>query len=177
MPVSPHSLHPRTLWKLFLGFLAATVLISAGMWATSGSLTNDLAPHGIVSFEFVGDSEAAAAMLDSWGERGRIEAAFNLGLDFLFILAWVPAVAIGCLWVAQRFGRFVMALRALATLQIVAGMFDMIENVALLNLLLTTPSEPWPQIAWWAALLKFSILALGVVAIAAGAVVAGAKRA
>lgn len=171
-----HTLHPRTLWRLFLAFLAATIVVSAGMWATSGSLTTSVAPHGIVSFEFSGDSETAALIIESWGDRGRIEAAFNLGLDFLFIAVWVPAIALGCLWVAQHFGRYVRALRVIAVLQIVAGVLDMVENVALLNLLLAAPAEPWPQLAWWAAALKFSIVGGGVAAIAAGVIAAGARR-
>jgi hypothetical protein len=49
-------------------------------------LKTEASPWGIVSFEFVGSGEAAARMLAGWGERGRLIAGINLGLDFLFIL-------------------------------------------------------------------------------------------
>jgi hypothetical protein len=46
--------------------------------------------------------------------------------------------------------------------QWLAAGFDAVENIALLVLLFGRLASPWPQVAWVCAVLKFSLIILGI---------------
>ncbi len=135
---------------------------------TGSSLTTSVAPMGIVSYELAGSVEKATAILASWDAAAQRAAAFNLGLDYLFMLAYGLAFSLAC-WMAGD------ALRArgwplaslagpLATGAWLAAAFDAVENFALTSMLLVgAASAPWPEIARVCAWLKFTLLFLGLV--------------
>ena len=85
--VDPFSwLSHRAQNRALVALAAVTLALVAAMNSVGRPLIDELAPFGIVSFEFAGDLEAARAMLASWGERGRLYAALGLGLDYLFLI-------------------------------------------------------------------------------------------
>ena len=59
------------------------------------------APYGIISYELAGGVIEAEAILASWDAVGRAHAAFSLGFDFLFMLAYSTTIALACLWAAD----------------------------------------------------------------------------
>jgi hypothetical protein len=127
-------------------------------------LRTDSAPNGIISFELARNMATAKSILDSWDVRAGMYAAFGLGLDFLFMVIYSSTIALACIWVTRSphlppiLGRIGILL---AWGQWLAAVFDATENSALLVLLLKTVAAPWPQIATFCALVKFSLILLG----------------
>ena len=109
-----------------------------------------------------------------------VRASFSLGLDFLFIPVYTLTIG---LWsvVSQevlnaRKWPFAKAGTLVAYGVVAAGVFDIVENVALLWTLFTIVNPPWPQLAAWCAIIKFSLLFLGIVYAAYGGTVSLAIR-
>ncbi|MEE8390887.1 MAG: hypothetical protein V3S14_08865 [Anaerolineae bacterium] len=60
--------------------------------------------------------------------------------------------------------------------QWLAALLDGVENTALWNILANGPSTPWPQVAWWCAAVKFTLVILGLIYAISGAVWAAIRR-
>ena len=129
-------------------------------------LVTEVAPAGIISYELAGEVTKAQDILDSWDTNARLRAAFVQGFDFLFIPVYVAAIGVGC-GIASKLIR--VKSRPLASLGtilawaiILAGILDIIENIALVIMLLDMAAAPLPQIAFWCAGPKFMIILLGI---------------
>lgn len=150
----------------FLALLALALLIMLAMNFIGLPLNTTAAPSGIVSFEFAASPENAQAMLNSWGEQGRVNAAFIQGLDFLFPAVYSTMLALACLMSASTLGNMGWPLArlgaGLAWGQWAAALFDYIENLSLVALLLGPVAAPWPQIAAICAAIKFALLLAGI---------------
>jgi len=135
-------------------------------------LVTPTAPYGIVSFELARNPAQAQAILDSWEQPAQLRAAFSLGLDFLFIPIYSTGLTLCCLWAAQfqrerrRFPNWLVLIGIpgilLAWAQTLAGGLDLIENLALINMLLGSVSAPWPQVSSICATVKFSLVGMGI---------------
>ncbi len=161
------NLTARQQRRLFWLLLSLTLAVMVVLQAFGTPLQTDAAPLGIVSYELAGDVATAAAILTSWDGEARIHAGFNLGLDYLFMLAYALTIALACLWGAavlgQRWNLVGLAGVILAWLLGLAAILDAIENAALWHMLVRGAADPWPQIAFWCAAPKFAIVALGLV--------------
>ncbi len=166
----------RKRW--FWGWLGPTLVVMLVLQIVGTPLQTPTAPRGIISYEFAGTTERAAAILAGWDENARLHAGFSLGLDYLFMPLYAMTIALGCLWAAERWRR--RPLTALGTLLAwgvwLAAVFDVVENLALWRLLSGTQTDPWPGIAWWCALLKFALVGGGLVYILVGAIVGLERR-
>ena len=101
-PVHPFQWVPETAQKrVFVVLFVFTLAVMAAMQVLGGPLKTQAAPAGIVSFELAGGLEKARAMVASWGPRERVYAGLNLGLDFLFLVAYSSGIGLGCVLVAQ----------------------------------------------------------------------------
>jgi patatin-related protein len=120
----------------FAGFLVLTAA-AAGLMGALGKLPRTVAgPKGIVSLERAGTQANINRIVRSWEEADphllkRLH--WNLGIDYLFMLGYAPAIALGCLLVSALPGApWVQATgAALAWLALVAGLLDAVENAAL----------------------------------------------
>lgn len=136
-------------------------------------LVTQQAPSGIVSFELAGTPSQAKAILDSWDERAKQFAAFGLGFDYLYMLAYSSTLGLGCLLAAgairaKEWPLYVMGI-PLAWGMCLAALFDAVENLGLTLILLTGETATvWPAIARLCALLKFGLLFLGLIYILYG---------
>jgi hypothetical protein len=149
---------------VFFTLLAMTALISAALLLTGEPLRTIPAPAGILSYEFAGTTAKAAEIFNSWDEKAKSAAGFNLGLDYLFLLAYSTTLALGILWVAAGLNHKARALAAVSILawgQWFAAVLDALENAALLTMLLNAPADPWPAVAFICASLKFLLIGLG----------------
>ncbi len=152
----------RFFWPLVI----LAVLTMAAMNLVGAPLTTAAAPAGIVSYELAGKVSGGEKNLASWDAMARERAAFVQGLDFLFIPIYAGAIAFGCSMAAgvlRRKGWRVASLGApLAWSVFLAGLLDVLENIALVVMLFGAPVNPWPQIAFWCAVPKFGFIVLGI---------------
>lgn len=161
-------------------------LLSVLVMLVLGSLSNQLKFHchcdnEIVRFELAGEQSQAVGIMNSWGPEGRVIAGLSLGLDYLYIVAYVISISLGCVLVAQRLSQysrmlFVMGL-TLAWLQLLAGLLDGFENFALIKILFGAQEPFYAPLARWCAIPKFAItLGLGVPYILLGFIGLGILR-
>jgi hypothetical protein len=160
--------------SVFAAMVFLSLLVGAALQVLSGPLTTEAARRGIVSFEIAGDLSRAQEIITSWGADGRVRAALNTGLDFLFIPLYVGAIGLGSLLVAERLAARSNGLYRLGFVlcwaQLLAGALDVLENIGLIRVLLGTQRAFWPALARWSAIPKFVIVGAGIAYILVGAV-------
>jgi hypothetical protein len=158
---------PERRTHYFYPLLALTLLLLLSMNFIGLPLNTAAAPQGIISFEFAATPERAQEMLASWTPEARVRAGFIQGLDFLFPLVYSTTVGLGCVM-----GAGVIARRGQAASRLgvplawglwAAAALDYVENIGLVMLLFGTVESPWPQLAAVCAVIKFALLAAGLV--------------
>lgn len=143
---------------------AAAVLFILMSWIGRPLVVPGVSPLGIISFEFAGVLDNAQRMLEAWGAGGRLLAAFSLGFDYVFMLAYAAFFALLCLRCASRAPQSLARLGVwLAWGQWLAAAFDALENISLFNVLLGSSVALWPGLAFICAALKFTLIGLAVV--------------
>jgi hypothetical protein len=123
--------------RLILAFLAPTLLILFLIQRHGATLMNEKAPYGIVSLELAGKATEAQSIVDSWKKEGKTTTALgNIRLDFLFIPFYSILLYMACGTLAtfkpsrpQRVGAWI------AFGSLLAGLFDVLENVAMTAIL------------------------------------------
>jgi len=168
-------LSPSGQIRAFIFFFVLSLLVMVSLQVTGAHLITKVSPSGILSFEFAGDLSAAQNMVNSWGQTGRVYAGLNLGLDYLFLLAYASAIGLGCVLVARSLSprkRFLADLGNLITYaQIAAALLDGVENYALIRVLFGTEMAVWPVVARWSAFPKFAIVGAGLIYVMIGTIV------
>jgi hypothetical protein len=168
------------LKRAFTLFLILSLVVMAGLQVTGAHLKTTAAPQGIVSFEFAGDLSAAHRMMVSWGQRGQLYAAVNLGLDYLFLTVYACAISLACVLAARSLSHRIEFLAnlgiLLAWVQFLAALLDCTENYGLIQVLVGTEKEVWPEVARWCAGPKFLIIALGFIYIIMCVVLVGISK-
>lgn len=170
-PLFRLSAHSRPAVFAILLFLTLFIMVILNL--TGAPLRTDEAPAGIISYELARTEETAAAILNSWDNQAKIIAAFNLGFDYLWMIFYSTTIALGLVWTAEAFhlkGPFLTALNVLAWGQWLAALLDALENTALLTMLFNQPAAPWPLIAYWSAVVKFTLVILGILVVLFGAI-------
>jgi hypothetical protein len=161
--------------QAFVSFVVLTLVLIVSLQVLGGPLKTEVAPMGIVSFEFAGELSKAQSMVESWGQKGLVYAGLNLGLDYLFLVAYASAVGLGCVLMTQRWLKrfeFVGLVGVgLSWGQWVAALLDGVENYALIRVLLGAEVELWPALARWCAVPKFILVGAGLLYIILGAIV------
>jgi len=151
--------------RAFVAWTALALVVMAGLQLLGGPLQTEAAPAGIVSFEFAGEITKAQGMVESWGQRGQVVAGLNLGLDYLFMVAYAGAIGLGCVLVGRSYGQRAAAVAwlgiALSWGLWLAALLDAVENYSLIRVLLGSAAEVWPALARWCALLKFVLVGAG----------------
>ena len=153
----------RVFWTLFF----ITILLMVWLNVVGSPLTTKAAPYGIISYELAGNVPNAVQIIASWDHNAQLHAAFSLGLDYVFLLAYSTTIGLACVWTARILHdrQWPMARIGvpLAWGQWVAAVLDAIENYALIIMLFGSVTSPWPQIAYWCAIIKFALVFLGMV--------------
>lgn len=168
------------LFILLLASAPVTFQMQAKALQIEGS-----SPHGIVSFELAKTQEKAKAIVDTWNattikNRENVEisasdqARRELLLDFPFIFFYVTVSALICFWFAETTAHSQLALIALILgwSAPFAGILDVIENIALLNILNGNLGMFLAPLAFWCALPKLFVTLCLIVPFAAGVVFA-----
>jgi len=129
-------------------------------------LKNDICENGIISFELAKDLSVSKDIMDSWNERSKMSASFSMGLDFLFLLVYSSFIGLLIFRILNKLrkGQFFYKLGKILIYAIfLAALFDVIENIALIKLLLGDHNQIWPSMAYYFAVIKFSIVLLCVI--------------
>jgi hypothetical protein len=153
--------------------LAVTIIIMLILNISGSPLRTAEAPAAIVSYELAGTADKATAILDSWDNEAKVYAGFNLGFDYLWMPFYSTTIALGLVWVAAALnlkGTLSTTLNLLAWGQWLAALLDALENAALLIMLFGQPAVPWPAIAYWSAVIKFTLVTLGILIVLTGAI-------
>jgi hypothetical protein len=159
----PVNKRPTVFWPLLVVTLFLMVLLNV----EGQPMVTQAAPLGIVSYELAGSVSKAQEILASWDQMAQLSAAFSLGLDYVYMLAYSVTIGLACIWAADALRRRAWPLASvgapLAWGMWLAAAFDAIENVALVVILFGTLLSPWPELARWCAIFKFGLIFLGLV--------------
>jgi hypothetical protein len=125
-------------------------------------------PKNIVAFELAKTIPAAEQILNDWGAAGIEKAAASIYLDFVFIILYCTSIMLGCRVSAQYAGiKKLIGMAAFFAMAIwLAGLLDVVENLCMLKTL-SAPTISTTTIAFYAAAIKFTIVALSLVFILA----------
>jgi hypothetical protein len=113
------------------------------------------------------EPEAKEQLFKKWDDKTRKALRCALYWDFLFILIYPLAGVIGCL-MAGRFldSAHILSFRVsfvIILLQLVAGLFDVIENLILLRVIDGLTSTFWLSLARISTAGKFGLIGLGII--------------
>lgn len=138
------------------------VIVFFGMRVFDTPLKNEISPKGIVSFELAKDLNVASAILDSWDIAARTSAGMSMGLDFLFIVLYTTVLVLLLLLTKPPTSFFQKVFRIICGLLLFAALCDVVENIALIKLLLGDLKQFWVSLAYYMAIIKFGIILLGI---------------
>jgi len=122
--------------------------------------------YGILDFEFAWTKEQIILIFSTWGPVGMALQATGVYWDFLYILGYVVPLFTLILFFSRKLEDRVANIGFYMSLTpIVAGAFDLIENINLLIMLNETPyfASFVPLIASDSATIKFGFLIIGAI--------------
>ncbi|MFK5879814.1 MAG: hypothetical protein QM478_10005 [Flavobacteriaceae bacterium] len=128
-------------------------------------LKNETSPNGIVSFELAKALSKSEAIINAWDEVAIGFAKNSVMVDFLFLAVYSFFISLivhrlnNRVWkkgFVYQFGKIV------SWLVFVAAFFDVIENIALIRLIYGDLHQLWSSIAYYFAVMKFILLAVGI---------------
>lgn len=143
-------------WRFFISFLLTAAFI---IWMKS--FLSPFHSGDIVEFEMAKTAERAEAILLQWQETGKFQAAIqSVYLDFIFIVFYTITIAFGCLYISSFSGNEILVRtgKFFAVLIFLAGIFDVVENFAMLETLKEGITSNQVKLAHNMAISKFSII-------------------
>ena len=155
--------------------IASVAAFGMAYWvgATGAVLRTAASPLGIVSLELAGTPAVAQRIYDAWGESGHQAAQYNIKIDLLYLLAYGVALSIGCAvarrWWQHRSAALARVGAALTWVMLLAAASDACENAMMWHAIHDTTNALWPALARAFAIVKFALIAVGLLYILAGA--------
>jgi hypothetical protein len=150
--------------KLTIVLLILLVILIFVMRYLDTQIQNNNNSGGIIAFELAKDLSNSEAILKSWNTFSKISAGLSLGIDFLFLTVYSLFISLIIHKLNEQLWRdsiiYSIGL-ALIWGVFLAAFFDIIENIALIKLLLGDLQQKWSSIAYYAAISKFTLLAIG----------------
>jgi hypothetical protein len=144
--------------KIGIAALATVVMIMVMRWMGIG-LESKFSPLGIVNFELAKTFSSATDIINEVGKR---PLQWNIGVDFLFIIAY-SFFFFFCCWALMNNYRS-SGLKTLGLifleLSVLVGVLDLVENIAMLITLGGYGSDISVTVSRWAAIIKFSLAGL-----------------
>jgi hypothetical protein len=131
---------------------------------------------GVIELELMRTTHKAEQVLRDYGSDGRSAARTSLWLDYPYLVSYALLLSLACAAIADRAGqlrreRWATVGAVLAWGALAAGLFDAVENAALLRVLDGHPEQPYPAIAYFCALPKFVLSAAAIIYALSGLVV------
>ncbi len=160
----------KTEKKLSYSVFYLLVISIIAMRNFDSFLTNATTPNGIVSFELAKTLERSQEILNSWTGTAKIFAGLSIGFDFLFILIYSIFIALLVHKLNERLWRgkpFYRVGELLIWSMFIAAIFDTVENVSLIKLLIGNLKQYWVSIAYYFAIMKFVLIIVSILYIIA----------
>ncbi len=146
---------------IFYALLALTLILLLVFQGLDAPLKTSVSPAGIVSFELAGRASKAESILASWDTRAQLYAAFGLGLDYLFMVAYASTLSLAALLVGEKHGgAFASLAPRVAWGAFAAAILDAVENLALWRILTHQAMSTCAPLAAFCASLKFTLVIL-----------------
>jgi hypothetical protein len=156
---------PTNLQRWFWVLVAINCLfIIASKW-----YMQPLATDEIVRFELAKDLPVAEKIILYWETYGKLNhAIMGIYIDFLFIVLYTTGLFVACIYFGRLSGHEILMRtgKFIAYLLVVAGICDVIENIAMLKSLQVAPTRWSVLLAYDMATTKFSIVILSALYIA-----------
>ncbi len=156
----------KTEKKLSFSLLYMLIIGSIVMGYFDSKLMNETASYGMFSFELAGDLEHSRQILDSWSPGAKIFAGLSLGFDYLFLLIYTLFIALLIHKVNERLWANKPQYRLGGLLiwsMFITAIFDGVENVALIKLLIGNYTEYWPWVAYYFSFAKFTLICISLI--------------
>ena len=160
-------------------FVVGLFLLTLGMGALALPALGLMSMRGVSIFdlEFMRTSADASMQVARLGPDGVVSAKVAVYVDFPLLVLYALTLSAACVVVAARFmarGSFRLAATAnrVAWLAPIAAACDAVENVAILRILAGHVDQPWPGMAFGFATVKFVMLAVVVIFLLVGLVLA-----
>ena len=136
--------------------LFTAAILAAICWTIVMKL---FSPDNIVQFELAGTTSVATEIINAWEPEGVAKAKTSTYLDFIYIIFYSAAIALGCRVAAtyskvQTLGKIAVGFFVLT---IIAGLCDVIENIAMLQTL-NEVTQATVSLAAYCAAIKFTLL-------------------
>lgn len=161
--------------KIFSFLLLILLVLSVFVMRYFDSfLINKISKNGIVSFELAKELSNSVEIINKWDSTARSAAGISLGFDFLFLIIYSSFLAMLILKINNRLflkSKYTYFINVSFLLPFIAAFFDIIENVALVKLLLGDLQQRWSSLAFYSAAIKFGILAIVVCYIVTGGLI------
>ncbi|MBA7505787.1 hypothetical protein ES706_04464 [subsurface metagenome] len=146
----------------FLSFLLIQVIVMGPIESVLKSTTG----YGVLEFEFAWVPEVINNIFTAWGLDGIAKETFVTYIDFLYLLSY-SIFGFGLVLIPIRLseGKLQEVGLFMSLTPLIAGVFDVIENINLL-IMLGNPSSFQsfiPFVASLSAVLKFGFLLIGII--------------
>lgn len=140
----------------------ATVVMIVVMRFMGVGLVSKFSPLGIVSLELSKNFDQAKSMIDEVGVK---PFQWNIGIDFLFIIAYMMLLFLCCKALMNNYRSSGLKTIGLIFLElsVLVAVLDLIENIAMLITLGGYGTNTSVTVSYWAAIAKFVVAALVVV--------------
>lgn len=169
----------KTEKKLTFSLIYLLIITLLAMRYFNGFLENTISPNGIIDFELARTLERTQEVLDSWSSLAKIFAGLSLGFDFLFLLIYTLFISLIIhklnerLWIGKPFHRVG---GFLIWSMFITAIFDAIENVCLIKLLVGNMEQFWATLAFYFASTKFILIIISVLYVLGNAVLLLVKK-
>jgi hypothetical protein len=141
-------------------------------------LITENAPNGIISFELAKESNVVLEIIKSWNTTAKFAAGLSVGIDFLFLIVYATFLTLLFLRINKKLlektGKNLSWF--ILFLPFIAAFFDILENIAMINLLLGNIQLKWSLTAYYAAIIKFGLLLIAIAYIIVGGVLLVLER-
>jgi hypothetical protein len=149
---------------IFIKLLGWTILLLVVLQFLNIPLQTTEAPIGIISHQFAWTPVKAQLIISSWSDHAHLMAAFDIGLDFLFMASYTLTLSLGILLASRYFPDNFSRFGNLAAYGVLAAAFlDAIENIGQANqILVGNVSFQSTILVGVSATLKFTFLLIGI---------------
>lgn len=165
---------PRVEKKLTFSLFYFLIISAIVLKYFNQSLENEITPYGIFSFELAGTLDRSLEIINSWSPLAKTFAGLSLGYDFLFLLIYTLFISLLIhkvnerLWVGKSFYKIG---ELLIWSMLITAIFDAVENISLIKLLIGSSQEYWSSIARAFAIAKFILISISILFLIYSAVV------